>query len=95
MPAYLIAQVQIRDPSAYRLYSAKTPAIIAQYGGRILVRGGQTEALEGDSRDQRVVVIEFASMDAARAFYHSKEYQEAKLLRTPVSDAQFLLVQGV
>jgi uncharacterized protein (DUF1330 family) len=95
MPAYLIAQVEIRDPSAYTHYTARTPAIIAQYGGRILVRGGPIEPLEGEACVRRVVVIEFASMQAARAFYHSPEYQAAKRIRTPVSDAQLFLVQGV
>jgi uncharacterized protein (DUF1330 family) len=93
MPAYLIAQVQIHDPSAYRHYGARTPAIIEQHGGRILARGGQTEMPEGESRADRV--IEFASMEAVRTFYDSPECQEVKSLRTAVSDAQCLIVQGV
>jgi uncharacterized protein (DUF1330 family) len=95
MPAYLIAQVAIRDPETYRAYTARSPAIIAKHGGRILARGGATEVLEGSADNRRVVVVEFPSMEAARAFYNSKEYQQAKEIRSPASEAQFLIVQGV
>jgi uncharacterized protein (DUF1330 family) len=94
MAAYLIVHLRVRDPAAYSEYTARTPAIVAHYGGRFLVRGGQTETLEGDDCTERVVVVEFPSMEAARAFYHSPEYQEVKRIRAPVSDAHFLLVQG-
>ena len=95
MTAYLIARVQIRDPETYSQYAARTPAIIAKHGGRFLVRGGLTETLEGDTTEGRLVVVEFPSLDAARAFYHSPEYQEARDIRVPVSDAHFAIVAGV
>jgi uncharacterized protein (DUF1330 family) len=95
MAAYLIARLSVRDPVAYSQYAARTPALIAQYGGRFLVRGGQTETLEGEPCTERVVIVEFPSMEVARAFYNSPKYQEAKGFRTPVSEAEFLLVQGV
>ena len=94
MPAYLIAQVQIHDSEIYQRYIARSPAIIAKHGGRFLARGGATEILEGDAHERRVVIIEFPSMEAARAFYNSPEYQQAKKIRTPVADAQFVIVQG-
>ena len=95
MAAYLIARLSIRDPAAYSEYTARTPAIIAQYGGRFLVRGGPTETLEGATCSERVVVVEFPSMEVARAYYNSPEYQAAKSLRTPVSEAELILVPGV
>jgi uncharacterized protein (DUF1330 family) len=49
----------------------------------------------GRAQNRRVVVVEFPSMEAARAFYNSAEYQQAKEIRTPASEAQFLIVQGV
>jgi uncharacterized protein (DUF1330 family) len=94
MSAYLIAQIRVRDWEAYKQYTARTPAIIAKHGGRFLVRGGETEILEGEVTGRRIVVLEFPSMDAARAFYRSPEYQEVKRIRTAASDAQFLIVQG-
>lgn len=94
MPAYLIAQVRIHDSEIYKQYTARSPAIIAKHGGQILARGGATEILEGDTYERRVVIIGFPSMQAARAFYYSPEYQQAKEIRAPISDGQFVLVQG-
>ncbi|MGA7824981.1 MAG: DUF1330 domain-containing protein [Steroidobacteraceae bacterium] len=94
MSAYLLAQIQVHDWDTYKQYTARTPAIIAKHGGRFLVRGGETEVLEGEGAGRRVVVLEFPSMVAARAFYQSPEYQEVKRIRTSGSDAQFLIVQG-
>ncbi len=95
MAAYLIAQVTVHDPEVYRGYTARSPEIIAKHGGRFLVRGGSTEVLEGGADNRRVVIVEFPSMEAARAFYNSAEYQQAKAIRAPASEAQFLIVQGI
>jgi uncharacterized protein (DUF1330 family) len=95
MAAYLVAQVQIKDMEIYKQYSARSSAIIAKHGGRILARGGATDILEGDAHPRRMVIIEFPTMEAARGFYDSPEYQEAKKIRTPISEAQFIVVQGV
>jgi uncharacterized protein (DUF1330 family) len=94
MAAYLIAEVRIHDPDIYRLYTARSPAIIAKFGGRILARGGEMEILEGDSDKTRIVIVEFPTMDAARQFYHSPEYQQARAIRAPASEALFVVVQG-
>ncbi len=95
MPAYLIAQVKIHDPETYKRYTERSPAIIAEFGGRILARGGPSEVLEGHAPPRRVVLVEFPSMEAARAFYHSPAYQEAKSIRAPASEAEFVIVEGV
>lgn len=95
MAAYLIARVRVDDPEVYRQYAVRTPAIVAKFGGRILARGGPMELLEGATTRTRVVILEFDSLQTARNFYHSSEYQEAKRLRVGVSDAQFLIVEGV
>lgn len=94
MSAYLIAQVLIHDPEIYKQYVARSTVTIAKHGGRILARGGRTEVLEGDSIPRRVVVIEFPSTEAARAWYESPEYQNVRTIRTAVSDAHFVVVQG-
>ena len=94
MPAYLIAQVKIHDPEIYKQYMQRTPALIAKYGGRFIVRGGTSETLEGAVSNRLIVIVEFPSMDRAREFYNSPEYRQAKAIRTPVSDAEFVLVEG-
>jgi uncharacterized protein (DUF1330 family) len=94
MSAYVLAQIEVHDWDTYKKYTARTPAIIAKHGGRFVVRGGETAVLEGEGAGRRIVVLEFPSMEAARAFYHSPEYQEVKRIRTSCSDGQFVIVQG-
>lgn len=94
MPAYLVARVWVQDPQSYQHYSARSPGIIAKYGGRVLARGGTMEVLEGNDSECRVIIVEFPSLEAARGFYHSREYQEIREIRVPVAEAQFLIVEG-
>lgn len=95
MPAYLIARVQVTDWDRYREYTKLTPGAIAQFGGRFIVRGGQTLTLEGPAETGRVVVIEFPTFDQAKAFYDSDEYRRARKLREGAATGQFVLVDGV
>jgi uncharacterized protein (DUF1330 family) len=91
--AYVIARVTVTHPEAYAEYAKGATEAIRQYGGRALVRGGAYEALEGEARP-RNVVIEFDSMDQARRYYHSPEYQAAKAKRDGACEAEFVLVEG-
>src|SRR5277367_6973906 len=63
MPAYMIVHVSITDPEKYREYTRHTPRIIAAHGGRFIVRGGESVTLEGEPSQQRVVVVEFPSLE--------------------------------
>ncbi len=94
MPAYLIARVQVTDWERYRRYTEATPAAIEKFGGRFIVRGGETITLEGPPEKGRVVVIEFPSLDQVKAFYKSEEYSRAKKLREGAATGQFLAVEG-
>lgn len=95
MSHYLIVRVKVNDPQGYAGYTALTPGIVAAYGGRFLARCPSPITLEGQQEDRRVVVVEFPDEEHARAFYDSAEYQAAKAIREPVSEAQFLMVPGV
>jgi uncharacterized protein (DUF1330 family) len=94
MPAYIIGRVEITDWPRYSEYMKATPGVIARYGGKFIARGGEMIALEGTPETRRIVVIEFPSMDQAKAFYHSEEYQDAKRLRDGAASAQFLAIDG-
>ena len=94
MPAYIIARVQVTDWERYRQYTNATPAAVEKFGGRFIVRGGETVALEGPPETARLVVIEFPSLDQAEAFYRSEEYSRAKKLREGAATGQFLAVEG-
>jgi uncharacterized protein (DUF1330 family) len=94
MPAYVIADIDVTDPGAYRDYTALVPASLEPFGGRFLVRGPEVERLEGDWEPHRVVVIEFPSLEEARAWYSSPRYEEAKAIRQRASRGSLLLVDG-
>tara|TARA_B100001250_G_C19357347_1_gene596092 strand:- start:68 stop:367 length:300 start_codon:yes stop_codon:yes gene_type:complete len=94
MSAYIVAQVNINDPEQYKKYTAVTPGVIKKYGGRFVVRGGDVSTLEGDHEDARWVVLEFEDAEAAKAFYYSPEYTEARKIRESASKAKFILLDG-
>lgn len=94
MAAYLIAEINVTDPEKFEKYRGLVPAVIKQYGGRYLVRGGAVTPIEGSPADHRIVVLEFDSMDAAKAFYYSPEYKPLIELRLSASDGQSRLVEG-
>ena len=92
--AYLVAEVEVNDPEQYAKYIAKTPDAVAKHGGKFIVRGGAWDALEGEAPKGRVVVIEFPSLDAARAFYQSDDYQPLIPIRQSASEGRLFLVEG-
>lgn len=94
MTAYLIARITVHDMEQYKNYTAVSPAAIEAFGGRFIVRGGDKETLEGPEETNRLVVVEFPSMDAARNCYNSEQYQAAKAKREGAADAQFVIVEG-
>lgn len=94
MPAYLIACVDISDPDQYAEYVAVTPGVVELYGGRFVVRGGDVTTLEGPESNERWVVVEFPSVEAAEEFYHSPEYVEARVLRAGAAHARFVVLDG-
>jgi len=95
MAAYLLARVGVTDWDRYKEYTKKTPGAIAKYGGKFIVRAGEMVTLEGPEETRRVVLIEFPSLEKAKEFYYSKEYQEAKKLRESAAKGQFLAIDGV
>ncbi len=95
MAAYVIVEITIQDPAAYERYKALAPSSIARYGGRYLVRGGPTTALEGDRPVGRLVVLEFPDAERARAWWDSPEYAEAKAMRQACARTEMLLVEGI
>jgi uncharacterized protein (DUF1330 family) len=95
MAAYLFAQITVTDPEQYERYKAAVPAVIKQYGGKYLIRGGQVEVLEGVYDGKRLVVLEFPTVEQARAFWHSPEYAKVKELRLPAATMNAWVVEGM
>jgi len=92
---YVIAEITVTDPEAYKQYAAAVPAIAAKFSGKYLVRAGQTVAVEGDPPGGRIVVIEFDSLAAARSFEDSAEYQAIAALRQKAARSRVFLVEGI
>jgi uncharacterized protein (DUF1330 family) len=92
---YVIANVSVEDATAYEAYRSRTAAIIAQYGGRFLVRGGAIEVREGEPGIDRLVILEFPSVEAARTFYDSPEYQEVLPIRFENASSTLVIAEGV
>ena len=95
MVAYVINDMVVTDPALLEDYKKLSPATVARHGGRFLARGGRVEALEGDWSPSRIVVIEFPSVEQARAWIDSPEYEPAKQLRQRAATSRLIVVEGV
>ena len=96
MSAYVLANVEVHDPLAYTEYTRQVPASLAPFGGRFLVRAGETTTREGNWTPHRVVVIEFPDRAAAEAWYESAAYQAILPIRQRTSTAHlFAILDGV
>ena len=95
MLAYVLVDIEIRDPETYKEYVRQVPPTIAAFGGRFLVRGGRAENLEGDWQPRRIVVLEFESLERAKEWWASEEYRGPKELRQSASVANMIVVEGL
>jgi uncharacterized protein (DUF1330 family) len=91
MSAFVIVEIEIRNPETYERYKQLAPPSIAAYGGRYVVRGGEVETLEGNWKPARLVILEFPTTELARAWWASPEYAEAKALRQSCADTEMIL----
>lgn len=95
MSAYVVGMVAIHDPETYKKYTAKTPALIAKYGGKFLARGGDIQTLEGEPFTDRMVIIEFPSQEDLQGWYNDPDYQDAIVIRQSASNGRLMTVEGV
>jgi uncharacterized protein (DUF1330 family) len=95
MSAYVVVQVDVKDPVRYEDYKRLVPPSLAKYGGRFVVRGGKTETLEGTWSPKRFVMLEFPDVERAKAWWGSADYAEAKALRQATAHTELIVVEGV
>jgi len=95
MSAYIVVEIDIHDAPTYEHYQALVPPTIAAYGGRYLARGGAVETLEGDWTPARLVLLEFPSVERARAWWHAPEAAAIKALRQQSARTRMIIVAGV
>jgi uncharacterized protein (DUF1330 family) len=95
MAAYVIVDVEVKDPVRYEEYRKLAGKAVEAFGGRFLVRGGRVRTLEGTWDPGRVVVLEFPTAERAREWWNSPEYRPARALRQETASTQMILVEGV
>jgi uncharacterized protein (DUF1330 family) len=95
MPAYLLVDVSVHSPEEIEEYKKLVPATLAAFDGKFIVRGGQTVTLEGEWRPERVVIIEFPSVERAKEWWNSELYAKAKAIRQRAAKTKMLIVEGL
>ncbi len=95
MPGYVIADVEVTNPELFEEYRQLVPATIEAYGGRYIVRGGSSEVVEGEWTPNRTVIIEFDSMEQAKAWHSSEEYAGPKQMRIDSTNSSVIIVEGL
>ena len=91
---YFVVEVEITDPTAYEAYRMSVPDIISAHGGKILVRGGDPQPLDGVLPHRRRVIVEFDSSEAVKTFYYSDAYQAVQPIRLKTSKGFVCLLTG-
>ena len=94
MAAYAVVELKLNDQSWIERYVPPVRALIEKHGGRILARAFEYEQLEGERRPDAIVIIEFPSMDAARAFYTDPDYQPHLKVRLAGAQSELYLLPG-
>ena len=95
MPAYVIADVEVTNPELFEEYRKLVPATVDAFGGRYIVRGGDSEVVEGDWTPSRTVVIEFESFEQAKAWHSSEMYAGPKQMRIDSTNSSVIIVDGL
>lgn len=95
MAAFIVVQVDVHDPVKYDDYKKLVPPSLEKFGGRFIARGGKTETLEGNWAPKRFVIVEFPSVERAKAWWASREYADAKALRQATASTQMIVAEGL
>jgi uncharacterized protein (DUF1330 family) len=95
MAAYVIVDIDVSDPVGYADYKELAHATVALYGGKYIARGGKSETLEGNWPVNRLVILEFPSMEQAKSWLNSPEYAPARALRHKYANSKMVVIEGV
>ena len=93
--AYVLANVTVTNPEQYEQYKKLSTIAMQAHGAEVCIRGGNVQVLEGDWSPGRIVLLKFPSMEKARAFYDSPEYQAARNAREGAAVMRMLAIEGV
>jgi len=94
MSAYIIVDIAVHDPEKYKEYVSVAPGFVAKHQGKYIVRGGDVAVAEGDWQPERLVVVEFPSLEHAHAFLQDPEYQSVAAIRQAATTSKLIVVGG-
>lgn len=94
-PAFFIFDVRVTDPQGMQQYHDKAVETFAAYGGKIIAGGEQQETIEGPAPLGGMAILQFPSMEQAKAWYHSPEYQAILPERLRSAQSHGWLVEGM
>jgi uncharacterized protein (DUF1330 family) len=95
MSGYIIAHVQVTNPTQYEEYKKWSTLAMQAHNAEVCVRGGQVQVLEGDWAPERVVILKFPTFAAAKAFYETPEYLQAREARAGAAIMRMIAVEGL
>ncbi len=95
MAGYAIISVQVKDESAYNSALEQVPAVVEAHGGRYLVRGGAAEVIRGDWKPDRLVIVEFDSVEQAKEWQDGAAFADLREKLSQSTDTNVVIVEGV
>jgi uncharacterized protein (DUF1330 family) len=95
MPAYIIADVTVTNEEQMKQYREWSTRAMQEHGAEVLVRGGRVLPLEDGWTPERIVVLKFPDLAAAKAYYDSETYTKAREVREGAGSIRMIAVEGV
>lgn len=95
MHGFIVGRIRIDDPDSYKTYAEQVPGVLANLGGTYLARGGKCEAVEGSLDLDRLVIVGFEDVAAAKNFHESDAYTPLLRIRANASDSNIVIVAGL
>ena len=95
MSGYVIANIDVKNPEAYKEYVGKVVPTVQKFGGEYLVRAGEYKVIDGEWKYPRTVVIKFPTYEKALEWYDSEEYKPVKPIRLANSVANGIIIKGI
>ena len=95
MSGYFIIQINVTNAENYKEYIEKVTPIVKKFGGEYIVRGGQSENVEGNWPFQRTVVLKFPTYDMVKEWRNSDEYKPIRKIREDNSECNAIIIEGL
>ena len=96
MPAgYVIAQLKVTNPENYKVYVEKVTPLVKKFGGEFLVRAGEFQIFDGETKFPRIIILKFPTYEKALEWYNSEEYKPIKQIRLDNSEGTNIIIKGI